>query len=301
MCQYASVNTALRGRYIIYSWIPLEIRSMKSSNWSVLGAGSILVLHGSVALAHDPVFGIGPHVLFKGGVDSTVELAQSKAGDDKDRGLALQAVYGITGNWSAGIDVPYVAKDSATDSSSGLSDLRAFTKYRFWREDSLGLQESAAVMLAVNGNNGNETDSPPLGNGATDLMAGLTYGYESIERYRWVSVRYLRPGRNGTGLRMGNKWLLDFVLGWRPVTPEYRKPDTVWLLELNGEITARADMNGNRIASSGGTEWFISPGIFWTYRNFAIKSGIQLPVASDLNGTQAASDYRFKASFEWHM
>ncbi len=94
---------------------------------------------------------------------------------------------------------------------------------------------------------------------------------------------------------------MDVVAGWRPVSPEYKKPDTVLLLELNGEITDKAVLNGSRRANTGGTEWFVSPGIFWTYRNFAIKSGIQIPVASNLNGTQNPSDYRFKATFEWHL
>lgn len=34
-------------------------------------------------------------------------------------------------------------------SSSGKGDIAVFTKYRFWRKDSLGLQESAAVLLKV--------------------------------------------------------------------------------------------------------------------------------------------------------
>ncbi len=172
----------------------------KPSNWSFLGASVWFALQSGAALAHDPVFGIGPHVLFKGGVEAAVEVAQAKVGDEKDKELTLQAVFGITGEWSAGLDAPYAAKDSATESSSGLADLRVFTKYRFWREDSLGLQESAAVMLAVNGNNGDEKDAPPLGNGATDVMAGFTYGYESLTWYRWASARYLLPGKNSSGL-----------------------------------------------------------------------------------------------------
>ena len=111
----------------------------------------------------------------------------------------------------------------------------------------------------------------------------------------------MQPGKNGAGFQLGNKWLVDFAAGWRPAPPEYKKPDTVWLLELNGEIANRAKLNGNNLVNSGGTEWFVSPGIFWTTRNFAIKSGIQIPVSSDLNGVQDKSDYRLKASFEWHL
>jgi len=274
---------------------------MKFVNWPLWGASVLLAMHSSSALAHDPVFGIGPHVLFKDGMEAALEIYREKAGEEIESELGLEVTYGITGEWAAGIKVPYSFKDNGMDSSSGQADIQAFTKYRFWREDSLGLQESAALMLAINGENGNEKANPVLGNGATDIITGITWGYESIKWYRWASARYVLPGKNTAGFQMGNKWRIDFVGGWRPVPPEYKKPDTVWLLELNGEITDKAELNGNTLSNSGGTEWFISPGIFWTTRNFAIKSGIQIPVSSDLNGTQNKSDYRFKTTFEWHL
>lgn len=273
----------------------------KQSIWFFLGASTLLALHNGVSLAHDPVFGIGPHVLFKEGFELAIEVAQEKAGDEKETELGLEIVYGITGDWAAGIEVPYAIKDAGAESSRGLADLQVFTKYRFWREDSLGLQESAAVLLAINAENGDEKADSPLGNGATDVIAGLTYGYEGLKWYRWASARYVMPGKNTAGFQLGDKWLIDFAAGWRPMPPEYKKPDTVWLLELNGEIADKTKLNGSSRSDSGGTEWFVSPGIFWTTRNFAIKAGVQLPVASNLNGTQDKSDTRFKATFEWHL
>jgi len=274
---------------------------MKFANWPLWGASALLAIHSSTALAHDPVFGIGPHVLFRDGMEAALEVYREKASEQNALALKLQVVYGITGDWAAGIDVPYISKDNGMDSSRGLTDIQAFTKYRFWRKDSLGLQESAAIMLAINGENGDKNANPALGNGATDVITGITWGYESIQWYRWASARYVLPGKNATGFQMGNKWRIDFVGGWRPIPPEYKKPDTVWLLELNGEISNKAELNSTTLANSGGTEWFVSPGIFWTTRNFAIKSGIQIPVSSDLNGAQNKSDYRFKATFEWHL
>ncbi len=272
---------------------------MKRRIYLVLGLGAWLAT--GVASAHDPIFGIGPHVLYKDGIELALEVHRAKAGEETESELGLELVYGITGDWAAGIEIPYVVKDDGTDSSRGLADLQAFTKYRFWREDSLGLQRSAAVLLVINDENGDEKATPALGNGATDVITGITYGYESLIWYHWASARYVLPGKNANDFQLGNKWLVDFVGGWRPTPPEYTRPDTVWLLELNGEISDKAELNGNSLANSGGMEWFISPGIFWTTRNFAIKSGIQIPIASDLNGTQDKSDYRFKTTFEWHL
>lgn len=278
-----------------------EIHRMKHLKQSLLAASISLAVISQPVVAHDPVFGIGPHVLFKDGVEAALNVAQKKAGEKRQSDLELELTYGITGDWAAGIKLPYAMREAGPNRSQGQSDIQAFTKYRFWREDSLGLQESMAVMLAVNAANGDAQKQPPLGNGATDIMTGLTYGYESIKWYRWASLRYALPGENAAGLQLGNQWRIDFVGGWRAKPPEYTEPDTVWLLELNGEISDRATLGGVEQANSGGTEWFISPGIFWTTRNFAIKSGIQIPLIKQLNGTQAASDYRFKATFEWHL
>ena len=72
-------------------------------------------------------------------------------------------------------------------------------------------------------------------------------------------------------------------------------------MELNGEYGKCAELNGTELADTGGTEWFLSPGIFWTRRNFALKAGVQIPIASDLNGQQEESDYRARLILEWHL
>jgi len=263
--------------------------------------GLLLLFGSSAASAHNPVFSPGPHVLFKEGIEVHVSLDRDKVGQEKETELGLELTYGLTGDWAAGIELPYIKADDRADKARGTGDGRLFTKYRFWRDDSLGVQESAAVLLNVMLDNGDDKESPPLGSGTTDTLLGFTYGYESLKWYRWTSLRYRRNGENGAGLRRGDKLLLDFAVGIRPTPPSYLRPDTVWLLELNGEQDQRAELNGAVLADTGGSEWFISPGIFWTQRNFAIKAGVQLPIASDLNGSQAESDYRAKLEFEWHL
>ncbi|MHB1142329.1 MAG: transporter [Sulfuricaulis sp.] len=270
----------------------------KCSGW---GAALAALLVSSPAAAHDPIFGLGPHVLYKGGVEVAPEVHLDKKGDEQETELGLELVYGITGDWAAGIELPYAWKEEGPDSADGAGDVSLFTKYRFWRHDTLGAQESAAVLLKVKTDTGDENATPALGTGTTDTILGLAYGYESLKWYRWGSLRYRRNGENDAGLRRGDKVLLDLVGGWRPTPPSYYEPDTVWLLELNGEYGKRAELNGAELSNTGGTEWFLSPGIFWTKRNFAVKAGVQIPIANDLNGNQEKTDYRAKLVLEWHL
>ena len=262
----------------------------------------ILIVFNSIsAWSHDPIFGLGPHVLFKGGVEISPEIHLNKTGDKKESEFGLNLTYGITGDWAAGIEVPYLRKKNNINTTSGSGDTKLFTKYRFWRKDSLGVQQSASVLLKVKLDNADTNSTPSLGSGSTDSILGLTYGYEGRKWYRWASVRHRRNGENSVGLRRGDKILLDLVGGIRVKPTGYTQPDTVWMVELNGEFGSRSELRGASLANTGGDEWFISPGVFWTKRNFAIKAGVQIPIASDLNGIQQKSDYRVKLVFEWHF
>lgn len=253
------------------------------------------------ASAHDPIFGIGPHVLFKEGMEVAINLDADKAGSQNGQAASVEFRYGITGDWAVGAELPYKFEDNGNDSNDGVGNFSAFTKYRFWREDSLGLQESAAVLLKVVADSGSKSGTPSIGSGATDTIIGLTYGSEGRKWYKWASVRYRFNGRNDAGVERGDKVLVDFVGGIRPNLTGYLETDIVYLLELNGEFGKRARLNGSELANTGGTEWFISPGIFWTQRNFAIKAGVQIPIYASLNGNQDETNYRAKMTFEWHF
>jgi len=251
--------------------------------------------------AHDPIFGIGPHVLYKGGVEVAPEVHTEKKGNERESELGLELTYGLTGDWAAGIDFPYRFTKDGSDDASGIGDVSLFTKYRFWRHDTLGAQETAAILAKIKFASGDEDKTPPVGSGSTDVILGLSYGYESRKWYRWASVRYRRNGENDNRLRRGDKVLVDLVGGIRPKLTGYLEPDTVWLLELNGEYGQRAEFRGSNLPDTGGTELFLSPGIFWTKRNFAVKAGVQIPIVSDLHGRQDNSDYRTRLILEWHL
>lgn len=245
------------------------------------------------ALAHDPVFGLGPHVLFKGGVEIAPQVHISKAGKKEKTELDFELTYGLTGDWAAGIEIPY----TDTGSSSGQGDLSLFSKYRFWREDGPGVQQSISLAFKLK----TDTGDSRVSTGTTDGILGLSYGYESRRWYRWAAARYRFNGKNDAGLQRGDKVLIDLAGGIRMKRTSYREPDTVWILELNAESTQSAKLNGATSENTGGSELFVSPGIFWTKRNFAIKAGVQIPLLDDLTGNQPASDYRAKLVLEWHL
>ena len=266
----------------------------------MLGLGSFLGLSGG-AYGHDPVFSPGPHVLFKSGIEILSEFHRAERGSSIESEAAIALKYGLTGDWVIGMELPYRFVEESGERNDGMGDITIATKYRFWQYDTLGVQESMAALLKVKTDSSSSSGEPPLWPGSTDLIAGLTYGFESLKWYRWASLRYRYNDRTDKGVHPGDKLLIDLAGGIRLTPPDYWKPDTVWILELNGEISQRAGLDNHGISNSGGQEWFLSPGLMWTVRNFAIKTGVQLPLLSDLKGSKDDSDYRARLEFEWHL
>lgn len=261
---------------------------------------SLLLLTGNV-LAHDPIFSPGPHLLFKHGYELHVEFASSKQSDGTEKEQAVALKYGITGDWVVGFELPYQTGQNESDELAGVDQIIFSTKHRFWRKDALGVQQSAAFLLKLNlASSGDQVSTS-----TTDVLLGLTYGFESLKWYRWASIRYRynqdRFIRNLGEMHRGDRFFIDFSAGYRAQLNDYRAADTVWLIELNGEFNQSNQLNGFEIADSGGNQWFVSPGIMWTLRNFAVKAGVQIPLYSNLNGAQPDSNYRARLEFEWHL
>ncbi|MBN51084.1 MAG: hypothetical protein CMN85_16250 [Spongiibacteraceae bacterium] len=268
--------------------------------------GSLLLATGIAALispayAHDPVFGIGPHVLFKDGVELKLGAHVEKS-DRRETEYEFEFKYGITGDWVAGASVGDDRSTGKGPSDSGRAATTLSTKYRFWRNDQFAAQESAALFGKVILD---DADTPrnrvtePDGN---DYILGLAYGYEGRKWYRWASVRHRFNADTRANTERPDVWLVDIVGGIRFFPTGYYEPDWVWMLELNGEIVDSANplINGNRVRL-GGDSWFLSPGLMWTYRNIAIKTGVQLPVYDTLAGDQEPDDYRAVLELEWHL
>lgn len=257
------------------------------------------LLAAPTAYAHDPVFGLGPHTLFKGGVEVHVGSHQEKAGDERATESEIAIKYGLTADWVASIGLPYVHSTDESDGGRGPTSLS--TKYRFWRNDLPGVQESAAVLAKAILDDGDASHGQAERNG-NDYLVGLAYGYEGRKWYRWASIRHRVNNDAANGAERPNKTLVDLVGGIRFEPTEYREPDWVWMVELNYEHTEHLSALSEGLPRQiGGDQWFLSPGLMWTLRNFAVKTGVQLPLYDDLAGNQDADDYRALVELEWHL
>ena len=203
-------------------------------------------------------------------------------------------------NGEVNAEIPYLQKDEDGLDSDGIGDVTLGTKFNFWGRDLPGAQAKTAVLLNLKLPTGDEDVVPRLGTGSVDVTAGLAAGYEGRRWYGFVSGRYRLNTKGAEGREKGDRVFVDLVGGFRPILSEYREPDTVLMLELNWEYAERDELGGISAADSGGSELFISPVIWWTFRQVAIRGGVQIPIAESLNGTQPASDYRGLVELVYH-
>ncbi len=270
----------------------------------ILGLVAALTVH-VPASAHGPLFSPAPETIWKDGTEITLGFHFDKAtgGGMKEREYEtyLEVEYGLTADWEIGIEVPYSWKDDDGAQSSGPGDVTLATKVQFWQRDLPGAQYKAAAFLQVKLPTGDKNSDPRLGSGSTDLIMGLATGYES-RRWYWFASGVYRANTEGQGnLEKGDRQSLNLVGGIRPVLSSYEEPDTVVMLELNWEHSEPDRLDGVKVGDSGGWELFVSPVMWWTYRQYAVRAGVQIPVARSLDGSQATTDYRARLELIYHF
>ena len=173
------------------------------------------------AFAHEPIFGVGPRTIWSEGIGLGFELENLNI----PQALQLKVIYGIT-------------EDLSFVSFTRPSGIRLGLKYRFWKKDGRGVQDSAAIYSLV----GFPEFSHLRG------IAGLSAGRESRRIYIFGGVLTAFPPVSV---------FLNGAFGLRPYLAEYHEPDFVALFE---------------VLSDTNSIW-LGPSVFITWRNFALRGG----------------------------
>lgn len=245
-----------------------------------------------VAMAHEPLFGLGPHTIYQYGLGIESQMEQRESGWSNQ----LELIYGVTPEWAVTLAAPYLFATRIR--SAGFGDISLRSKYRIYRDDRPGASNQAALHLGIKFPTGSKTNF--RGSGSTDVLLGISMGRESIRHYYFAALRYQRNGTSD-GMHRGNILRYDAAYGIRPWQLQYLQPDAVFLLELNGEWLGRDSRNRRTLSSTGGHIINLSPGLLFSYRNIMIKSGVKIPVKSFLNGEQPKPEPEYVFGLEFHL
>lgn len=235
---------------------------------------------------------------------------------DLNRELLVQAfpvvgVYGITPKLAIFGVFPILNKsltqtingDRFTRSSDfGLSDIRIFARYDLFRKNGrskiLSLSTFGGLELPTGADNLRDTRGrlpQPLqrGTGSINSFGGLVITYQSLEWFFTGTSSY-QINTRANNFEFGDTYRLDGVAKYRLFPRELSTgvPSFLYLvLESNLIWQDKNVFNNSTDRNSGGTIWFLDPGLQYVTKKFIIEGIIQVPVNQNLNGNALENDF----------
>ncbi|GIX08132.1 MAG: hypothetical protein KatS3mg115_2535 [Candidatus Poribacteria bacterium] len=134
-----------------------------------LGAWALTV---GLAAAHEPIFGVGPHVIGRYGIGLETGL-------ENGEGLHVGLHLGLAADFGASVELERGVDAHAHGEGWGSPRLR--TKWRFYRRDGRGRSDQAAIVLGYRFEEGAQPGA---------LLLGATVGRESRVEYFFAGLRY---------------------------------------------------------------------------------------------------------------
>ncbi|MEX2498744.1 MAG: transporter [Wenzhouxiangellaceae bacterium] len=243
------------------------------------------------------------------------QASAGTAGSDRElrvTGLAAVLGYGVSADWAVFGVVPWQRKEFDVGPigrfGSGFGDASVFVRYTLFKQNAAGRTFRIAPFAGFKAPTGKtgETDSRGRlpralqpGTGAWDGFGGVVATWQTLDWEFDAQIRYQRTGSDDD-FEVGNRF--DFDASW-----QYR----IWprelgsgiegfgyaVLESNLQVQDNNRVNGLQDTDSGGTRWFLSPGLQWVTRRWVAEAIVQLPVTQDLDGNQPDDDFIVRAGF----
>ncbi len=188
----------------------------------------------------------------------------------------LVVPYNITSKWQVDAVVPYVSiSPEGASSSSGLGDLKLFTKYQLYQKDGKGTTLRSLIKLTETFPTGNSSKMPALGSGAYQTTLSLVNGYVTTKYGIYGEVGYTI---SGNGLR--DNFIYNIAVGF-PLLPQKYPPN---------QLNLFLELNGNYVFDNVGNNLYLSPGIqYIAGRKLLFESGLQIPMADAAPNNQQAN------------
>lgn len=247
-----------------------------------LFAFCLVAMAQTYAHAHEPLYGFGPHVLFKGGWAPHFTFHYGH--DHVETEYALG--YGLTRNWTIKGEVPF----HVAHGNYEWGGFKFKQKYRLFSRFKPGLsrQISAISTVAI----------PATKDNPTVVNIGATGGQEALHWYWFFGASYGLMISN-QDVKPGNRLTYNATIGYRPMKTSYYKPDIVFFLEGIGNYQQKSLENGDRLQESGGHAWSLAPTFMLTYRNVALRGGVEFGLAETQYLERPSTNY--KLILEWHL
>ncbi|MFQ5565129.1 MAG: transporter [Paracoccaceae bacterium] len=223
--------------------------------------------------------------------------------------------YGATPDFAIFGALPYLDKElevtmpggaRVTRDTSGIGDARLFGRYTVFRDDAPARTFRVAPFLGVELPTGRDDDRDglgrlpatlQLGSGSWDPFGGIVVTYQTLDFQVDAQASY-KMNTEANGFEFGDEARLDLSLQYRLWPRELGTGTPGFLygvVESNLVHQGRNETAGANDPNSGGTSFFLSPGLQYVTKRWIAEAIIQVPLVQDLNGTALGDDFIVRA------
>ena len=218
------------------------------------------------------------------------------------------AVFGVLPYLDKQLDVTTPGGQRVTRDTNGIGDARLFGRYTVYQDDAPGRTFRIAPFFGVELPTGDDDDrdglgSLPaplqLGSGSWDPFGGVVVTFQTLD-YQIDGQASYKANTEANNFEFGDEARLDASLQYRlwPRELETGVPGFFYaVLEGNLIYQGKHESNGVNDQNSGGTTFFLSPGVQYITKRWIVEAIVQLPVAQDLNGSALEDDFVVRAGF----
>ena len=222
------------------------------------------------------------------------------------------AIFGVLPYLDKELDVTTPSGQRVTRDTNGIGDARLFGRYTVYRDDAPGRTFRVAPFLGLELPTGDDDDSDSLGtlpaplqlgSGSWDPFGGIVLTYQTLEFQIDAQASY-KANTQANGFEFGDVARLDGSLQYRLWPRELGAgvPGFLYgVLEGNLIYQAKNEMKGAKDPNSGGTSFFLAPGLQYVTKRWILEGIVQVPVVQDLNGTGLEDDFILRAGFRFNF
>ena len=236
-----------------------------------------LYCHGKTH-AHEPLFGLGPEIVRKGGcvIESTFEYERS--GDERETVIDTDIMYGVNEKFAVSVTLPFFLNKEERDTtepsglkkSASLGKIETRAKYLIYKDYDYGKRDQVVLIGGVRWPTVSFEKDPFLENRTVDFVAGLAVGREMLQNSYFGTLAYVIK-TTGNDRKDGDEISLTLAAGFRPEPINYYKLDWLFFLELDGVLTMKDTVASVVDTNSGGIVFFIGPTVFVSKKNILLS------------------------------
>ncbi len=270
--------------------------------WKLGLIACVIVLLGTKPGFADPIIGVGPTTIFSSATVVRGLGVYTRLSQGENRLTVWQApllaLYSPRRDLNVAMSLPYVSKeltreDGRRRGAEGLGDASLFALYRFFRQDRPQGTIEATVLGGLKLPTGASERSdaqgrlPPAlqpGTGSVDGLVGLSLG--SISRRWGLYLGTLgKVNTEADAFKAGDTISYNLAVQYQ-LFPDWPTPELSQLnlsLELVGITATRDTVQGASVPESGGTEFFLAPGLqYFLGPQWVIETAVEIPISRGL-------------------